>query len=290
MVVGSRARTDHPGDEWADLDLLVFTTDTRRYLSNDKWIRQFADVWVAARSRTIRGDPEWLVVFEGGVDVDFVVLPAGRLKWGFQILRPFVRFPGLLRFLPLGRRNRIREAASSIADVFHRGVRVLADKDGLLAEMQGVFGREPPQDEVAESRFQNAVRSFWLTAARTAKKLRRGEWWVAKYRCDVLLKELLRQMIEWHARATRGSAVDTWHGGHFLEEWADPRAVEGLHTAFALYDEDDIWRALLATMDLYRWLAKETADALGYDYLGAVDVTITALVRKLESDRESDLR
>jgi aminoglycoside 6-adenylyltransferase len=155
--------------------------------------------------------------------------------------------------------------------------------------MRRAFGQESPQYEVQETRFRDAVKSFWLTAARTAKKLRRGEWWVAKHRCDVLMKELLRQMIEWHARATGGPSVDTWHSGHFLEEWADPRAIEELQSAFAVYDEDDIWRALLVTMELYRWLAQETGEALGYSYPSDADMRIAGLVRRLESGRKSNI-
>lgn len=33
VIVGSRARTDHPADEWSDIDIIVITTDPDRYLS-----------------------------------------------------------------------------------------------------------------------------------------------------------------------------------------------------------------------------------------------------------------
>jgi len=33
VVIGSRARTDHPADEWADLDVLIATTDPQRLLA-----------------------------------------------------------------------------------------------------------------------------------------------------------------------------------------------------------------------------------------------------------------
>jgi hypothetical protein len=49
-----------------------------------------------------------------------------------------------------------------------------------------------------------------------------------------------------------------------LEEWADPRAVEQLQSAFARYDKGDIVSSLLVTMDLYRWLEDETANHWGY--------------------------
>jgi aminoglycoside 6-adenylyltransferase len=33
VIVGSRARVDHPADEWADLDIMVITADPERYIS-----------------------------------------------------------------------------------------------------------------------------------------------------------------------------------------------------------------------------------------------------------------
>jgi aminoglycoside 6-adenylyltransferase len=84
--------------------------------------------------------------------------------------------------------------------------------------------------------------------------------------CDGYLKNLLRQVLEWQAQACRGGklipgcAAASWRSG------ADPRAVEALPRIFAHYDTEDVWRALVATMDLFRWLAVETAERLGYSY------------------------
>ncbi len=98
------------------------------------------------------------------------------------------------------------------------------------------------------------------------------------------MKRLLLQMMEWHAHATRSWDYDTWFQGRFLEEWADPRALAGLRDAFAHYDADDIRRALFATMDLFRWLAMETAERLGYPYPTVGDARATELVRGQQPD------
>jgi aminoglycoside 6-adenylyltransferase len=97
------------------------------------------------------------------------------------------------------------------------------------------------------------------------------------------LKELLRRMLEWHARAVNGPDHDTWMRGRFLEEWADPRAVAQLPEVFAHYDRQDIARALRATMELFRWLAVETAQRWGYLYPTAGEQAATELVGKLLS-------
>ena len=78
------------------------------------------------------------------------------------------------------------------------------------------------------------------------------------------LKWLLQQMLEWHAQALHGDGYDTWLRGRFLEEWADPRAVDQLKASFAHYDANDIASALCTTMHLYRWLEDETAAKCGY--------------------------
>jgi aminoglycoside 6-adenylyltransferase len=117
----------------------------------------------------------------------------------------------------------------------------------------------------------------------TGRHLRRGELWWAKSCCDEFLKHLLRQMLEWHARAREG--VDTWMRGQFLEEWADARAVESLPAVFARYEEEVTWRALMATMDLFRWLALETADLLGYAYPASGDTHATGIVDGLFAGR-----
>lgn len=119
----------------------------------------------------------------------------------------------------------------------------------------------------------------------TAKHLRRGELWWAKSCCDSYLKNLLLTMLECHARAARGPNFDTWMRGRFLEEWADARAVAALPEIYAHYEEEDIWRALLATMELFRWLAVETAETLDYVYPTYGDERCTELVQRFFSSR-----
>ena len=62
-----------------------------------------------------------------------------------------------------------------------------------------------------------------------------------------------------------GERIDTWLRGRFLEEWADPHAVVHFHLPWTLQSEN-VWHALLASMDLFAWLERETAAALGFTY------------------------
>ncbi len=257
MVVGSRARTDHPADAFSDLDLVVVTTDPDRYLSQTDWLESLGTPWLTFLERQAVGEGlERRVLFEGALDVDFVPLANEAV-----------------------RRMVLEGWPPEVAAVFRRGFRLVLDKDDLLNLIAGVpaetssFASPPTQEE-----FLALCHDFLYHAVWAAKKLRRGELWIAKSCVDCYMKQLLLGMLEWHARSERGWDHDTWHGGRFLEEWADQRTLEGLRKAFAHYEEADIRRALLATMGLFRRIGRETAGRSGCAYPEDADQRVRAWV------------
>ncbi|MBE0695497.1 MAG: aminoglycoside 6-adenylyltransferase, partial [Anaerolineaceae bacterium] len=73
----------------------------------------------------------------------------------------------------------------------------------------------------------------------------------------------------------------TWHGGRFLEEWADPRVRAALPLIFAPYGSQAIRSALFASMELFDWLSRETAQALGYAYPDEMVRRMNGYIREL---------
>ena len=262
LILGSRARTDHPADEWADLDILAFVNNPEQFIQSSDWATLIAPAWLSFIERTGDGKSwERRTLYEGGLDVDVALDPA---EW----------MQGLLG----------EELPADVVDILRRGVRILVDKDGVLAKLQ-----ERPLPETtlfqkpSEAEFVNSTSDFWYHTLWSAKHLRRGELWWAKGCVDGYLKHLLQQMLEWHAHAQKGEKYDTWLRGRFLEEWADPRAVQVLPYTFAHYDADDIAHALIATMTLYRWLEDETVLAWGYTVPREGEVEAGKLARALLS-------
>ncbi len=244
IIIGSRARTDHPADEWSDLDIILLARDPAIYWQTKEWLTAVGTPWLHFVERTPDGrSMEHRVLFAGGLDVDFALSPAAGFR---QMLEG--------------------DIPSDMAGTIRRGIRFLVDKDNLAVLLLDPSPAAPLPQPPSEDEFLNLVHNFWYHTLWTAKHLRRGELWWAKAGCDMHLKGLLQQLLEWHARATRGQNTDTWLRGRFLEEWADPRAVTALRAAFAHYAAEDIWRALLATMDLFAWLERETAVALHFTY------------------------
>ena len=245
ILIGSRTRSDHPADEWSDLDVLLLLRDLPAFVESADWVAPIGTPWLTFVEPTADGrSVERRAMFAGGLDVDFALFPDEAIQQMAD-----------------------QGAPPDVLDVFRRGARVLVDKDGLATRLL-TAAREPapPPAPPAERDFLNVVNDFWYHTVWTAKHLRRGELWWAKSGCDERLKYLLRQMLEWHARAMRGPTCDTWLRGRFLEEWADPRALAALPRSYAHYDSEDVWRALLVTMDLFHWISLETAERLGYSY------------------------
>lgn len=166
-------------------------------------------------------------------------------------------------------------AASPYHFVFERGVRVLFDKNNHQDKLTVTTNKRTPPPRPTPDEFTATINRVLLSAVRTVKCLKRGELWRAKQLCDFDLKQYLLIMLEWHACASNGLHHDTWHEGKFLEEWADSRALEALPVTFAGYDSESLRQALFATLELFRWLAIETADQFGYQYPNLADRHIT---------------
>lgn len=262
-VIGSRAREDATHDAWGDLDTVIWTTTPVAY-AGAAWLGNLGEVWAATR-QAIRPDAfEWLAVLAGGLDLDVAVIPATAPLTPAQVL------------------------ALDMDAVLARGARVLVDRDGVWEGLPALTVR--PRALPDEAAFQDAVHRYWRYAGRAAKKLRRGELWVAGRTINGLLHEQVLALAEWHALAANPAdpAADVWYDGHFLERWADPRVVAALADLAAPYQAAGAWEALLHTCTLFDWLAEETAGRLGYASPAALAANMMAVIRRLAAGAVPD--
>jgi aminoglycoside 6-adenylyltransferase len=145
VLVGSRAERE-PADELADFDVAVFARTYEPYVQDDRWLSSIGHVWVYIPEQYDVEDeivPTRLVVYEGGVKVDFAFHTMGlvtKVDW---------------------------EGA----------YRVILDKDGIAAVIASLAHdaqRHPP----VEQDLSALVREFWFEAYHVAKYLKRGELWL----------------------------------------------------------------------------------------------------------------
>ena len=251
FIVGSRARTDHPADQWSDMDIVFYTTDPRYYLQQQDWLDKIGEVLCSFVFKTAGADPERLNLFQEGRQVDFVIHSADTLK------------------------NLV--AANTIPNNFYRGVRVIIDKDNISSNIVPTHFGAPKTSPVSKAAYVQVVNMFWFAALYIAKQLLRGELWTAKMR-DHDLKGLLLQMIEWYEKTVFGNQYDTWHAGRFIGEWADQETHLLLSKTFGRYDQIDSWHALQSTTELFSKLSKEVALKMQYDDPTAIETYVSGWI------------
>lgn len=241
VIIGSRARKSQPADKWSDLDCIMFVSDPQRYSSDSGWLTHFDHIWFKLHNLTEIGDPEWLVLYESGIKVDFLLAPvSGSLQeMLFQ---------------------------SKYVVVTSRGVRVLVNKlnkvdPPISNDEQNIVWQRPDEEG-----FQNFIQQFWLNAYKAALMLMRLEMWRAKNIIDCRLRQDLLRLLQWQAKAVNGDDYDVWHDGRYLWQWADPQYVQALSDVFASNDFQQTRLSFFRLLDLGGRLGKEVADLWDYHY------------------------
>ena len=272
VLVGSRAGKDEV-DEFSDYDVALFVTDQDKYASDHAWLSEMGDVWLCEKNTATDGEvsPVYyrLTIFAPGTRVDFSVHSTEMLD------------PKVTSDPPPG------------ANWYTLGYRVLVDKDGQTAGMAAAFSRPLEYDRPSEEEFHSVIEDFWHEAHNVAKYLARGDLWLVKFR-DWQSKEFLLPMIEWHVHSRYGWEYDTSVRGKRMSRWVDPDVWESLQEAFARFDAEDSWDALMATVRLFHRIAPETAGRLGYRYLDDIDRNMAGLIQGMmrssvgESDRDGN--
>lgn len=255
IIIGSRARTDAPADQWSDLDIIFLADKPDQFIHSEGWLNQIHPYSITFLEKTAVGNGiERRVMFNPHLDVDFVILTPEQ-------------FSGML---PL----------KEVQQVFKNGFKVLFDKtdvtNGIKVSDDFSQARALPSQE----QYDNLVQDFWYHVVWVSKKMLRGELWVAKECMDSNLKYLLRTMAEWHAIAVLDQSP--WHNGRFIEKWADPRLVDSFPKIFATYNRSEILNAMKETMDIFRLLATETGNARGYAYPDNADAAAVSFIHLYE--------
>lgn len=260
ILVGSHARTDVPADKWSDIDITLVADDPSRYTEHADWVGELGEALATFVEPASPGPfLERRILFASGEDVDLSFMSREQVE--------ATRDTGL----PPGP-----------AGVVRRGYRILFDEIGLTGTIAKAATAAPTRPlPPHEETFGEVVSEFWYIALWAARKLARGELWVARRACECGLKALLSRVLEWQARA-RDEAVDTWHGSRFLEHWADPAVLRELAQTAGTYEPREAHAALLATTRLFERVAHETARELGFAYPIVDHDRVVAWIKELQ--------
>jgi aminoglycoside 6-adenylyltransferase len=243
VAYGSRAFRGNSFDDFSDLDLVLFSTSPGNYSENSKWLATIADVWIAALDYTGAGDPEWFVLFEGGLKVDLILSSVESDVESTQFIdnSPYKR-------------------------ALTRGMRVIYHAPGIAPSLSGqapLFADHTPPTEID---LERCINSSLIRVVKAAMLLGRGDLFRSLAVLDCAVRSELVALLELHAWATNDADMDTSFGGRFLDQWADPDALAALKKTCSHHDAGEIKHALLVSTELIARLASEIAETRGYRF------------------------
>ncbi len=254
ILTSSRATPDGRGDVLSDYDVILAARDVPALAATDSWTSGYGPPLVGwGDEHELYGITTYFrgVVYEDGVRVDYMLWPESLLQ-------------------------RVSEAAALPSDL-DVGYRVLLDKDGRTAQWPSPTYRAHIPPKPTREQYEALVHEFWWDAICTAKALWRGEIVFAKFSLDYDAKFVaLRRFLEWRIELDHAWSVKPGAYGRGLERMLPADLWSRLAATYVGVDSDDNWDALFRTTALFRRVASEVGDALGYTYPLQLDAAVTA--------------
>ncbi len=224
VLEGSVARDDGSVDEWSDLDVRLYVSETEPLLGSREWFERFGDVLVIEALENPGWHPTRLVYYVDG-KIDFMIAPVSTL---------------------MAKKR------------FGRRVSVLVDKDNLTAAIaQGDAVAVVLPDAVA---YGTCVNEFYAAALMYARMVVRDEPIKARYR-DWDMKTRLLGVVAWD-HVTRYGPERVRPLGSRFREWADAEVVDQLDRCWSA-GLGPSRSAFAETLALFRTTSARTGAALG---------------------------
>ena len=290
IVVGTRAQKEPHIDEWADLDIVIYTTNPDPLIGSSEWLTNFGEPVLSYIWQVPGLSKEHRVLFKDGLEVDFAVSLYDKIEY----IRLLDHHPDFVDWV----------------DLFGFGWRILLDKDGVLDQIFTHLARRErvkpaylynskiiymDQSLPSENEFLQRTTELLHHFYMVAKLIRRGELWKAKRACSDFKGYDLYEYIMWHTYAYQGLKCDleedllrNIYRKRFFEKWVDQRILNKLKSIYSSYDEDEIWQELLKGLEIFDWIVREIADKMEYSYLDENFQDLKQLVQDLHSKRNEE--
>ncbi len=247
IITSTRAIPDAHLDAYSDYDVILVVDDVRPLVEDTSWLVDFGDVLVAY------WDPLVVNPATGAERVGSVVNYADGLKIDFS----------------LWSRQAYTDATAGPDPnpELDAGYRVLVDKDHITAQL-------PPPTFTAyiparpdEATYQRLVTDFLVGVPYVAKSLLRGQLLPAKWVLDFDMRfNYLVPLLEWRVECDQKWSLKTGALGKGLQAHLPADVWEELLQTFSDADPEKNWAALFAMTALFRRIAQQVAEHLGYPF------------------------
>lgn len=270
MVLTSSFTTDKaPVDALSDYDLILVVTDIYPMVSDTAWMGDFGPLLVRYTDPIQTEDglarATFVVQYENGLKIDFAL-------WPVEMLKRIV-------------------AAPQLSEEFDAGYLVLLDKDHLTDGLQPPTYRGYIPKSPTETDYLTRIELLFHNATYVAKFLWRDDLVAARHVLEgEMLQEDLRPMLEWHIEIAHGWTVKPGPYGRRLKRWLRPDLWAELEQTYTGPDLDANWEAMFRMIDLFRKVAIEVGQQLGFTYPHEMDRRAVAYLQRVRAlDRNAEI-
>lgn len=249
FLIGSRAQPEAQFDSWSDWDYHLIVRNVAGFAKMD-WLRQIAPVWCAHIDHTERGVWKLSVVFAGGLEADFVLLPSWQLRLAYRAMR----YPWAEKFYPAALRRGIRNLRLIAAP----GCQLVAGEAEWRGRLAALRVPWPVSDMTVEE-FSGLVTGYWRHMVWVRKKAARGENLAAQRWHVVHARENLWRLLEEDARL---SGRKPRPEARYAEQWLTDQDLATMQQM----EQGPIHIRLSAEAELFQSVATRVATARGFPY------------------------
>jgi aminoglycoside 6-adenylyltransferase len=269
LLTSTRAIPGAEMDSLSDYDVILVVRAIHPFVTDHAWLDDFGDVLVAYWD-AVHPDPLF-----GIEKCSNVIQYVNGLKIDFS-LWPEVLFKKIL-------------AQPQLPAELDAGYRILVDKDHLTESMLPPTGMAYVARRPTLIDYQTWVNDFLSDAPYVAKCLWRDELFPAKWCLDYDMKHIyLRQMLEWRVEIEQGWLVPVGSIGKGLKEHLPTDLWNEIERTFAGAQIKDNWEALFRTMELFRRVAIDVGDSLGFAYPDELHQRVRAYVETIKTMRKKE--
>ena len=258
ILESSRAVDQAPLDRFSDYDILLVISDARPFAESNDWQRFFGEPLVRfGDSVDVLGIETHmrLVVYRDHTKIDFALWPVELLQ-------------------------RVVEQQMS-TDMLDWGYRVLLDKDGLAARLPAPTRTAHIPPIPTEQDYLALIEEFWWESTYVAKNLWRDDVVFARYNLDVVMRnELLLPLLEWRIELDHDWTWKPGIVGRGLKRALAPDLWSAFEQTYVGPGLAENWAALFTMTALFRRVAIEVGQALGYTYPQELDDGVTAYLEE----------
>jgi aminoglycoside 6-adenylyltransferase len=247
LLTSNRAGPSASCDALSDFDVVLVVRDVHPFHADRDWTGDFGVVLVTYWDALYADQETGLEIFanvvqyDSGLRIDFTLWPVEKS------LRV-----GQTSELPAG------------LDV---GYSVLIDKDNLTTAFSAPSFTAFAQTRPSATEFARFVEEFYSDAPAVAKFLMRGDLMPAKWVLDHDMKQVyLRRLLEWQIALDTDWNVQFRSLGKGLQRRMSGDRWKQLEAGYAGSAIEDNWRALDATLAVFRDVGEDVADSLGFVY------------------------